>query len=922
MASEPPSGGTTDVASAGHLDTMVAGDAPAAREDSALGRGDAVGRYTILEPLGAGGMGVVYAAYDPQLDRKVAIKLLHRRGRAGGTSRLLREAQAMAKLSHPNVVAVLDVGTRGEQVFVAMEYVAGTTMTAWLVDRRSWREIVDAFVAAGRGLAAAHRVGLLHRDIKPDNILVGDDGRVRVADFGLARAATDSTISNVSDPTDVTAPTAPPVSALASDLTQTGAMLGTPAYMAPEQYRGEASEHADQFSFCVALYEGLYGARPFAGASAEELLGAIVDGRIAEPTGANVPPWVRRVIVRGLAAEPSARWPSMDALLAELARDPTRTRTRVIAAIAAAIVIGGGGVLLAMRGGGARSSACAGAGDQLRGIWDDPHRMAVRGAFLATKAPFALDTWTAVEVELDRYARAWSDARVAACVATERAEPTAALRTSCLERRKHALAEQIDLFAHADLSILKRAAIAAHRLATVESCDDPRQLAAAGLDDERTRALAEPLWAQLDEADPQINAGRIADAKAKAEAVATRAREAGLPRVEGEAQLLLGRALVSLGDAPGAERAYFAAARATLAGADDLRAIDAWRNLAFVVGYLEQRHDEGRRDAELASAALERIGGDERRRADLDELLGTLAWVDGDYAEARRRHEASLAAREKLLGPDNIDVATALVNLAIVEKADGHYEVAAGDATRAIEIMQHALGADHPQLAGAYSNLGNIYGAQGDAAKALEWQRRAAAVAEKSLPPDSTDLAFYLTNLGAALSNAGKDDDALPVYQRALAIQERALGDHADVALTLSNIALIDQARGRTAEARAGFERALAIAEKAYGPSHPAVADYLDELGDALHVAHDDAGALARYQRALAIREAAVGKDNPQVASSLVGLGKALVGLGRARDAIAPLERAVALREQTSGDPADLADARAALAKARAILAP
>ncbi len=235
------------------------GEAPRPRDPSAeaLERGAAVGRYVILDRIGAGGMGVVYAAYDPELDRRVALKLLRTdRFAAPGHLRLLREAKALARLTHPNVVAVHDAGTFGDQVFVAMELVEGETLRQWLeAGARSWREVLDRLLAAGRGLAAAHAAGLVHRDFKPENVLLGRDGRVRVVDFGLAKALADAAEE----------PAAPDSGGeLASPLTEWGAVLGTPAYMAPEQIRGIAADaRSDQFSFCVALYEALYGERPF-----------------------------------------------------------------------------------------------------------------------------------------------------------------------------------------------------------------------------------------------------------------------------------------------------------------------------------------------------------------------------------------------------------------------------------------------------------------------------------------------------------------------------------------------------------------------------------------------------------------------------------------------------------------------------------
>jgi WD40 repeat protein len=299
-----------------------------------------IGRFTILRELGAGGMGVVYVAYDEELDRRVAVKLLRESSTdTQGKARLQREAQAMARLSHPNVVTVHEVGTHLEQVFVAMEFVPGGDLRAWLRSPRTWREVVAMFCQAGEGLAAAHDAGLVHRDFKPDNVLVGVDGRARVADFGLAYA-------RAQEPEREPSGEAPRAN-LDRTLTQPGAVMGTPAYMSPEQLVGDAIDvRTDQFAFCVALWEGLYGKRPFTAPNFAALVTAVREGRIVEPVVTHdVPAWLHAALVRGLSADADARWPSMHALLAVLGNDAQarRRRTLRIAAIAglAALVIAG-----------------------------------------------------------------------------------------------------------------------------------------------------------------------------------------------------------------------------------------------------------------------------------------------------------------------------------------------------------------------------------------------------------------------------------------------------------------------------------------------------------------------------------------------------------------------------------------------------
>jgi serine/threonine protein kinase len=335
-----------------------------------LPRGATVGRYVILALVGQGGMGDVYGAYDPELDRMIALKLLNDGGAASESQarsrgRLLREARSIARLTHPNVVVVHDAGTINDRVFIAMEFIEGQTLGAWLGGKpRSWPEIRAVFLAAGRGLAAAHATGIVHRDFKPHNVMVATDGAVRVTDFGLAsdvaRGDHPSPAAPDRDRTDF-AHTA------AISLTRTGALVGTPAYMAPEQFRAEpADARTDQYSFCVSLYEALYGERPFAADTLEHLIEAVSAGRLREaPASARVPAWLRKVLLRGLAVDRENRFASMEDLLTALARDPQRQRRRVLVAagLASMLLAGGAFAQRAFQGPGA--APCRNAGERL-----------------------------------------------------------------------------------------------------------------------------------------------------------------------------------------------------------------------------------------------------------------------------------------------------------------------------------------------------------------------------------------------------------------------------------------------------------------------------------------------------------------------------------------------------------------------------
>jgi serine/threonine protein kinase len=274
-----------------------------------------IGRFTVLGLVGRGGLGEVYAAYDPELDRRVALKVLVHADDRSGLARLRREAMAMARLSHPNVARVFDVGSIDSRLFIAMEFIRGQTLRAWLAEQpRTWREIREVFLAAGQGLAAAHREGIIHRDFKPDNVLIDEEGRARVVDFGLAIPTEESV--RTADQDELATTIEPDTS-------------GTPAYMAPEQHLGcPPDARADQYSFCVALFEALYGRRPFLGRTWQTLSPQVLRGSLEGLAAARrVPPHLRRVVLRGLSSAAGRRYPDMDALLAELGHEPTPSRT-------------------------------------------------------------------------------------------------------------------------------------------------------------------------------------------------------------------------------------------------------------------------------------------------------------------------------------------------------------------------------------------------------------------------------------------------------------------------------------------------------------------------------------------------------------------------------------------------------------------
>lgn len=339
--------------------------------------GKLVGRYLLLQHIGAGGLGDVYSAFDTELERKVAIKLLRVDDAVAGTvpgnrrSRMLREAQAIAQVRHANVVVIHDVGDFGDDVFLAMELLDGGTIDRWLAARRRrWQEIRDVFVLAARGLAAAHRVGLVHRDFKPGNVMVGDDGRVTVLDFGLARADTGPSPMS---------PGETPV-LLTSELTGADVILGTPQYMAPELGAGaDASPRSDQFAFCVALYRCLWGTLPFTAESVQAYRAAAANGEILRAKARGVPAWLVRAIERGLLPDPAARHDDMDALVFAATRDRRRAR-RLAIAIVVGVPIASAAIAASVLWW--RPEPTAHEIDQTRRLADEARAAATRGLFI------------------------------------------------------------------------------------------------------------------------------------------------------------------------------------------------------------------------------------------------------------------------------------------------------------------------------------------------------------------------------------------------------------------------------------------------------------------------------------------------------------------------------------------------------------
>lgn len=882
-----------------------AGDTLLAGSDE-LVRGLVIGRYVLLDRLGAGAMGVVHAAFDPDLDRKVALKLLRPRASGGSEARLLREAQALAKLAHPNVVTIHDVGTHAGRVWIAMEFVAGQTLDAWARERpRRWPELLRALQDVAAGVAAAHAAGLVHRDLKPENVMVDRDGRVRVMDFGLAHGRLAPTTSHDTVPPGATDAheTRSDLAILGARLTQVGAVTGTPAYMAPEQWEGrEAEAAADQFGWSVMAWELLYGERPFAAPTLLKLAAVVLAGRRSPPPrGRRVPGWLHRVLVRGLAPAPEQRFPDMAALLAALTRGRARARLRLAAlglaglALAALAVLAVGRIDRMQR-----LAACERAGASISEVWNDDARARLHAAFLATGVAGADTTVAKLLPWLDRQAEAWRAARTEVCHHADLArdwDPATLDRALwCLDDRRSDLAAQVRELADADASAVHRAVPAVSRVTIDGRCSDAAWLQRQPSPPTRGRAELITTRAALARASSLQYAGKYADAVALATTTRSRAEALAWPPILAAAWLAEGLALVADGAYPRAEAAL--ASAYYLAAREDAwtTASDAANELIFLIGYKLARPAEARawfRHAEVAAVhAGDPTGLVAARR--LGELATALD-LAGDYRESEALYRQAIALDERALGPDHPQLAVTLNNLGALLLATGDYAEAGALLTRSLAIRSASLGPDHPDLAQSLGNLASVHVALGDYATARAEQERALAIKEKALGPTHPAVANTLNNLALVHYHTGDFAAARPLHARALAIREQAFGPaHPLVGDSLVNLAVIDRALGDDRAARTRYERAIPIFA-ALGPDHPDLADVLANLGSILADAGDLPAARRLAEQALAIREKALGQDHPRVADSLASLAildRMAGDLGPAR---VRLERALAI---------------------------
>ncbi len=862
-------------------------------------------QFTVLQQVGQGGMGVVFSAYDNELDRKVAIKLLRpSQGDRMGRARLHREAQAMARLAHPNIVRVYEVGQlegHSDLVYLVMEFVQGDTLRRWLRhSRRPWREVLAVMLQAGRGLAAAHAAGLVHRDFKPDNVIVAEDGFVRVLDFGLARSFESVDLAAASSST--RAPAAMERShnslTLSDQLTQAGTVIGTPAYMSPEQFSSRVVDaQSDQFSFCIALYEALYRERPFTAKTGAELhlqIGVLQTREPPRKTG--VPSRLRRVVLRGLAAAPQERWPSMQALLTELAREPGKQAKLWLAGAGIAAVAAALALTLAPR---QQTRLCQDAPDKLVGVWDETQRNAVEQAMRKTGFADAGDVWRRVSAQLDTYTARWVAMARDSCEAThvrgEQSPQLMDLRTTCLHQRRTELALLVDGLTRADSAMLHVAVQATMGLGDLDRCADVEALRAAvpPPDDPAEAAAVEAVRDKLTRVRVTGSLGQFEQSRALMAEVVAETTMLGYRPLQAEALVRQADLLDLAGEAAASERlftdAYFTAG---IARHDQVQA-EAAISLVFVAGAEQAKYDEALVWDRHARMVLERMGNPPALQINRLNGLGTLMERRGDFAAGLAYLKQALALAEADADSEPLKLATVLLNAGSLYLMQSDFTAAEQHYLRSLKIFTRILGPNNPAIPDCLNNLGQVALLRADLPAAERYFLRSIEVWELNMGPMHPRLTYPLENLGSVAMARRDYVGAQRYLARSLTLLETVKGpDDLEVAQPLGGLAELAAMQGDWAQAERHGARSMQIYEKAHGPEHPYLVQPLCALGEAALGQRHFKIARTHLERALQISETTYGASDLAVLPALDALGRLALAERQPAAALAPLERA------------------------------
>ena len=773
----------------------------------------------------------------------------------------------------------------------------------------------DVFVQAGQGLLAAHAAGLVHRDFKPENVMVGSDDRVRVLDFSVASAGEPSHSS-----IDIRASNPDLLSSQPRTITETEALVGTPAYMAPEQLRRLGADAlSDQFSFCVALYEALHGARPYVGATIGELLVRMERGlRPAGGDGPRVPGRIARALARGLAHAPQQRHPSMRELLVQLRGGARKVPLWFIVPLAAAIVAAGAAVAwkLADEQGG----ACTRGQEQLVGVWDPEREQALRSAFLTSPIAYARDTLDRALPLLAAHADAWVVGYTQSCRAHQEGAISAELldqRMSCLAARKGELRALVDVLTEGSASAIENASQAAGALVPIDRCSDDAAVGAhLRPPDPAIEADVRALGRDLARIKAEYDAGLYDSGLLLASAAVERAQALDFKPMLAEALGYHGMLLNQKGRFAEAETALLEAEVVADSHGDDRLRADYLAMLVAVVGERQSRPAEGLRIARRAWGALRRMGGDPAIEAWLLVVEGGLLRLQGENLDARARLERALELAEELPG-DGAKV-LALGELGNVAVALKEYPAAGRYLEQALALTRQELGPGHPKLVYFNNNLASLYMLDGRLDLAERALQEALQIAEVSLGVEHPMRATLLDSLGLVRLQRGDHRGAMLLFERARAILESSLGPmHASLMPIMLDLFEAQIAMKAVGEAIASADRAIAIRE----------ANGRDTVHDLYFVQlilrftpqlSADHSERARNYLETALAMAQAKRSVTHVIGSLAALGQREHAAGRGVEARKRLTEAAAISASATADldPAELGQARLALASA------
>lgn len=886
-----------------------------------------VGRYLILDELGHGAMGRVFRAYDPNLDRTVALKLLRDRTDAQAIARILREAMAMAQLSHPNVVQVFDAKNDENYTYLTEQLVEGEPLSQWLrTSKRTWPEVLAKFIEAGKGLHAAHRVGLVHRDFKPSNVLVGTDGRVLVTDFGIVLGQADSGFESLDGvPPELRSSTE--TGDFEAPLTNDNMVVGTPSYMPPEQHGGavEVDHRSDQYAFCVALYEGLCGQRPYAGKTLEDLLRAKLGKRPTLP--GDVPRWINTIVAQGLDPSPEKRFVSMEALLRRLTYNPSRRRRTIFGGLALAGVVaaGAGGYALHQQ---EQRAACEQRATDAVGVWDDTAQARVRAAIDASGLEASATIWAKVDAAIGTYVERWGAAAETSCLAVYEgaSTPSAAARVDeCLESARASLSASLDILGQGHLTVVSGAIELSNALPLPEDCvngtgtahrvplpNDPA-LAAAVETDRRA----------LHEADALYWAGSFQEALVRAQVVLGSQAAAAYVPLRIKALQSVGRQLDATGDTHGAierlrEGYWLAVEHHEDRAAALIANLIAWFQSSSLQQYAESlewcRHADANvgRLATAAPLIEARI---------LRTKASTLSNM-GHTAEALEALDAALSLVERATvgnHPLTINLHEGRGN---VLREAGRYPAAREAYSKALELKLDLYGRDHPTIATSHKNLGWVALRQGDAAGALERFTKSLDTYAAVYGPEHRKTADVYNDLGAAHLEMRNNDKALEFFERALAAKTKAFGEESpQVAGQLNNIGVTYKRMDQPERAIETYRRALRINEVVGGRVSPKVSMVLSNIGSLLYATDEFDEASEYVERSLSVLEELGATDGGDYAGRTGLLGRIRSKQGRHEQARALFEEALRTqREILDPQARDLLENRAWLALELSVL--